>query len=121
MRSSCALSAVAVGYDSDRGDGIAVYSMEQLPSAPVAVTAAVEAEPVTAPLPLPAKRVESPSLLPWLGMMILALGIALPILAWRRLRRAAPVAKSLTVSEREAMLAKVREWLAAKPVAEAKR
>jgi flagellar M-ring protein FliF len=25
------LVAVAVGYDSDRGDGIAVYSMEQLP------------------------------------------------------------------------------------------
>jgi flagellar M-ring protein FliF len=119
------LVAVAVGFDGERGDGIAVYSMEQVASAPADVKA--EALPVSlpaTPLPaaVPAQAVAPVSLATpaWQGMPLAPFAIAalaamtlVTLLIARRRRRhvSSGPARALTGAEREAMLVNVRQWV----------
>ena len=123
------LVAAAVGLDSKRGDGIAVYAMEQLAGiAPTEEPAATPPAPVQkAAAPAPVASVDREDRLAgWMPIalaiaFVLILALSLVTVARRRARPpkpAAPQPRVLTAAEREAVLRNVRQWVDMKPHAE---
>ena len=117
------VAAMAAGLDKQRGDGIAVYALDQMsdgPAAlkPLALPAADAVPPEGAPARPEAATTGGPRPTVWMaGLAFALLAVAL---AWvasgqrRRLPRAGgPLA--LAADERSALLANVQQWLNAPP------
>ena len=115
--------AMAVGLDPRRGDGIAVYSLDQMAEPPVTAAVGdaapapqlVAVEPVATPRPVPSDAVR----IPWSELAPYALaGLLAVLLAWRIARRpvrAVPVTEltpqPLPDAERTRLLGHVKLWL----------
>lgn len=121
------VAALAAGVDKQRGDGIAVYSLDQVSDGPLALKPASampgadELLPVAAPAHPEAAPVGTPDARTL--ALVLAAALACACVAWvvvtARQRRPRPVARlALADDERAALLANVQQWLQA-PVAQA--
>jgi len=118
------LVGVAVGYDSDRGDSVAVYSMDQLPASPSIAGDGASPDAAKAPASpgaiTPAALADARSratIIPeasWLAWILAAI-LVVATVAYARTRSLGRVeakeTKLLGSAEREAALAQVRDWL----------
>jgi flagellar M-ring protein FliF len=111
--------AMAAGLDKQRGDGIAVYSLDQVSIGPPSLTPAAPPDaPAVQPVAHP-KAPSAPMVSDTIRYLAIALGLALlagAVLASRRHRTASgPPAPALGLSdpERAALLQNVQRWLEA--------
>ncbi|MFZ6646135.1 flagellar basal-body MS-ring/collar protein FliF [Undibacterium sp. TJN25] len=119
--------SLAVGFNSQRGDAVVIYSMDKLvhgglEGAPVAVAGHDDAETQQAATDKPPGTVHA-NLLPGtdrteffkyflfvLGAVVLAIAVIVVLVAIGRGKRR-PVARHLSPAEKEQMLQKVRSWI----------
>ncbi|WP_457323203.1 flagellar basal-body MS-ring/collar protein FliF [Roseateles sp. P5_E11] len=113
------LVATAVGLQPSRGDVVAVHSMAELGAAASVPVAAASQVAVTTPQPLTprarssepvAERAAAPVAVVLTVMLALTL-VVVGVLWWTRRAPKAAVGPSLSEREREAMLAKLKQWL----------
>jgi flagellar M-ring protein FliF len=107
------VAALAVGFDKERGDGIAVYPIAQF------VQAAADAAPEALPSPVPpaappappaaAAKLPAGAGVPLAVFALLAAGAGLLYLRARRARQLA--APPLSAAQRTAMLAQMGQWV----------
>jgi flagellar M-ring protein FliF len=114
--------SMAAGFDKQRGDGIAVYSLDQMSDGPPSLTPAATVDEVAAPkLPdsTPQAAQKGSDVVNALAMglfVALAAVAAVAALAWTRRARvtpsaAQPIPVALLEGERAALLDSVQQWL----------
>ncbi|HWH82085.1 MAG TPA: flagellar basal-body MS-ring/collar protein FliF [Burkholderiaceae bacterium] len=121
--------AMAAGLDKQRGDGIAVYSLDQVSDGPPLLKATEPTEPPAvahvphAPSAQPSTQPDMPDAIRYLALALLGaaglLVVSRLLLRRRPALAAAPVARlPLAETERAALLQNMQLWLAAAPLRE---
>jgi len=112
------LVATAVGLQPARGDVVAVHSMAELggvmtpgPSASVPVALVTPPAVKLAATPVPAEEQSSAVVAKVLALLLALTALVIGVLWWTRRQPPAPAPAPLDPREREALLAKVQQWL----------